>query len=205
MRSGIVKPIEVPVQLMSSRLRVMNSYLVHFPSPKNTSFSTGDMIDIILGMIPKKWTDKMISSKVEPRNLTFKELVDYCSNLEAQENLNADESGSKKRKHKSSSCSSGSNHKNDYPKENKGCDLCKLFGFRNWKTHTVDNCRSKKYYESRIKAGEKSSKNNYHRATKKNKMSKNVRASISAQVKQGVKAVIKKHESGAVDSSSESE
>ena len=95
-----MKPLEVTVQLMASQLRVMNSYLVHFPFPENTSFSTGDMIDIVLGMIPKKWTDKMISSKVEPRNLTFKELVDYCSNLEAQENLNADESGSKKRKHK---------------------------------------------------------------------------------------------------------
>ena len=83
MRSSLVKPLEVPVQLMASRLRVVNSYLVHFPSPENTSFSTGGMIDIVLGIILKKWTDKMISSKVEPRNLTFKELVDYCSNLEA--------------------------------------------------------------------------------------------------------------------------
>ena len=36
-------------------------------------------------------------------------------------------------------------------------------------------------------------------------MGKNMRATISAQVKQGVKAAFKKHESGAADSSSESE
>ena len=205
MRSGLIKPLEVPVQLMASRLRVMNSYLPHFPSPENTSFSTGDMIDIVLGMIPKKWTDKMVSSKIEPRNLSFKELVDYCSNLEAQETLNADEPGHKKKKHKTSNSNSGSKYKNDSPKEKKGCDLCKLFGSRHWNTHTVDNCRSKKYYESQLKQkGDKTTKNNYHRA-KKHKMSKNMRASISAQVKQGVKAAIKKHESGAADSSSESD
>ena len=56
MRSGLVNPLTVPVQLMVSRLRVMNSYLVHFPSTEITSFSTGNMIDIVLGMIPKKWS-----------------------------------------------------------------------------------------------------------------------------------------------------
>ena len=93
MRSGLIKPIEVPVQLMAARLRIMNSYLVHSPCPGNTSFSTGNMINIMLGMIPKKWADKMIEAKVEPRNLTFKELIDHCGNLEYQEALNAEEPG----------------------------------------------------------------------------------------------------------------
>ena len=83
MQSGIIKPIEVPVHCMASRLRMMNIYLVNLPSPENASFSTGNMIDIVLGMILKKWVDKMIDAKVDHRNLTFNELIDHCANLES--------------------------------------------------------------------------------------------------------------------------
>ena len=39
----------------------------------------------------------MVRSKVEPHNLTFKELIDHCANLEAQEQLNTDEPGYQKK------------------------------------------------------------------------------------------------------------
>ena len=45
-------------------------------------FTTGDMIDIILGMLPKCWVDKMVTTKIEPGNLTIKELVDHLENIE---------------------------------------------------------------------------------------------------------------------------
>ena len=61
----------------------MNNYLIHFPSLEKNICSTSDMIDIVLGMISKKWADKMIEAKVEPKNLTFNELIDHCANLES--------------------------------------------------------------------------------------------------------------------------
>ena len=40
-------------------------------------FTTGGMIDIALDMIPKRWIDKMVKSKIEPRNLALRHLVDH--------------------------------------------------------------------------------------------------------------------------------
>ena len=177
----------------------MNSYLVNFPSPDNTSFSTGGMIDIALGMIPK---DKMIESKVEPRNLIFKELIDHCESLENQEGLNANEPRSKRKNHKS-----GSGSKNNHNREKQICDLCKVFkgeNFNAWKTHSTADYKSRKYYASKVNISDNKSKNNYH-CNKKQKFNKNMRASISAQVNTGIKKALKKYESGVTDSSSDSE
>ena len=53
MRSNLYKPPQVPVKMMNAKLKVMNAYLPSFPGPENSPFLTGEMIDIILGMIPK--------------------------------------------------------------------------------------------------------------------------------------------------------
>ena len=172
---------------MTFWLRVMDSYLVHLTSPENTSFSTGDMIDIVLVVIPKKWVDKTIETKVEPRNLTFNELIDHCNNLENQENLNADKPGSKKRKHKSNY-----GIKIIQIKRLKDTTSAKLSKVNSnaWKTHTAANYNSNKYYESKIKGGDGKNYNSYHR-NEKLKFSKTMRATILAQVKNGIRKALK--------------
>ena len=157
MRSNLQKPSKVPVKMMTARLKVMNSYLPSFPSPENTSFSTGEMIDIILSMIPKHWIKMMITAKIEPRSMTVKELVDHLENLEMQDDAGTIPIPKKKREFKSSARkpSNGSNSTN----EEKGCDLCKLFKGANspaWKTHPTAQCKSKGYYERLLqKEGDK--------------------------------------------------
>ena len=76
MGSILVKLENMPVKSMSTRLKVMNSYPPQFLSPNNTPFLTGDVINIILGMMPKQWVDKIVTAKIEPRNLSIKELVE---------------------------------------------------------------------------------------------------------------------------------
>ena len=96
MGSILVKPENVPVKTMSARLKVMNSYPPQFLSPDNTPFLTGDMINIILGMMPKRWVDKMFTAKFEPMNVSIKELVDHLGNLENQDRLHSKKEGQEK-------------------------------------------------------------------------------------------------------------
>ena len=55
-----------------------------FPSSRKYILHTGDIIDIILVMIPKEWVDKMVVAKVEPGNIALKELVNHLNYLENQ-------------------------------------------------------------------------------------------------------------------------
>ena len=52
MFSMLIKPGNVPVNMMMARLKVMNAYLLQFPCPVSTAISTDNMFDIILAMIP---------------------------------------------------------------------------------------------------------------------------------------------------------
>ena len=73
------------MKIMSTRLKVVYSYLMHLPGSDNISFNTGNMIDTSLGMIPKVWVENMMVSIVELRNLSINELVGYPENLENQD------------------------------------------------------------------------------------------------------------------------
>jgi hypothetical protein len=199
--------------MMAARLKVMNAYLPSFPSPENTSFQTGEMIDIILSMVPKEWIEKMITAKIEPRSMTIKELVDHLENLELQDEAGTAAIPKKKKDFKSSArkTNHGSNSTNE-----KGCALCKLFKGANspaWKTHTTEQCKSKGYYSNKLekadfkdyKSGNKrANKGHYNdkRANKRNKQ-QNFKA-MKAEIKKSVRAAIKKRESG-VSSSEDSE
>ena len=76
------------IKMMTARLKVMNAYLSKCPSPENTAFSTGGIVEIIPTMIPRHWVEKRVTAKVEPRNLPIKELVDHLENLENQDLAN---------------------------------------------------------------------------------------------------------------------
>ena len=44
MRIGLLNPKYLSANVMSSRLKILNNYLVSFPSPDNKSFSEGEII-----------------------------------------------------------------------------------------------------------------------------------------------------------------
>ena len=52
-RNGLTKPHIISVKQISSRFLALRSYLSKFPEPDNKAFTTGDMIEIVLCMIPK--------------------------------------------------------------------------------------------------------------------------------------------------------
>ena len=68
--NGLKKPNGVPMQKVTARLKVLNSYLKRFTKPVNTSFSPGKMIDVVIGMIPNSWCKIMAQSKTEPLTRT---------------------------------------------------------------------------------------------------------------------------------------
>ena len=208
MRSNLVRPPQVPVKMMYARLKVMNAYLPSFPGPENSPFLTGEMIDIILAMIPKKWVETMVTAKIEPRNLTIKELVDHLENLELQDESEPEEIPKKKKREFKSGGNGSQRDRKKHPNQaNQTCDLCKLFKGENspaWKTHSTAQCKSKKYYENQLKPGNKRANKGSYSKERSNKRRKNMRASLKAEVKKSVKAAIKKRESG-VSSSDDSE
>jgi hypothetical protein len=209
MRSNLIRPPQVPVKMMYARLKVMNAYLPSFPGPENSPFLTGEMIDIILSMIPKKWVETMVTAKIEPRNLTLKELVDHLENLELQGIDSEPEEIPKKKKREFKGGANGSkrDRNKDTKQAEKTCDLCRLFKGENspaWKSHSTAQCKSKWKYENQLKTGNKRANKGSYSKERSNKRRKNMRASLKAEVKKSVKAAIKKRESG-VSSSDDSE
>ena len=82
MRSGLVKPRSLSVDSMSSRLKIMNNHLQSFPLPDNQSFSQGELIEIVLSMIPSFWLKSMATAGLEPREKTYEELIEHLEKLE---------------------------------------------------------------------------------------------------------------------------
>ena len=68
MRMGLQKPRDISIKQMSSRLRVMNSYLSRFPAPESVSFSTGELIEIVIGMISHNFVTSKVNAGIEPRD-----------------------------------------------------------------------------------------------------------------------------------------
>ena len=83
MRSSLLKPKSLSVDGMSSRLKILNSYLSSFPSPDNTSFSEGEMIEIVLNMLPAVWVNSMTTAGLKPREKSYEDLIEHLQKLEA--------------------------------------------------------------------------------------------------------------------------
>ena len=138
MRSGLTKPRMLSVKQMASRLLVLSSYLSKFPEPGNKVFTTGDMIEMFLCMIPKDWTTCMAKGGIEARNMTYQALIDHLVTLEATDATSSSNKGgssggnSKNTKCKGDKPGKGKpsyTNKNGNPKEggSKECGICKLF------------------------------------------------------------------------------
>ena len=51
MSSGLRKANVVPMKKVAARLNILNSYPKQFLKPENASFSAGEIIGVVLGMI----------------------------------------------------------------------------------------------------------------------------------------------------------
>ena len=67
---------------MISRLKVLDNYLASLPLPDNKLFSQGEMIEIVLSMLPAVWINSMITVSLEPRDKTYKELIEHLEKFE---------------------------------------------------------------------------------------------------------------------------
>ena len=165
MRAGLIKTKYLSVDTMSSRLKILNYYLTSFPSPDNKSFSEGEMIEIVLSMLPAVWINSMTTAGLEPREKSYEDLIEHLEKLESSL---PDEPIPKKLKSKDAhETTTTSILKKDKDKKNKAhfakgarggqtqksCALCKVMkGEDNpaWKTHNTNECRSKEYYKKRM-------------------------------------------------------
>ena len=81
-RNRLKKPSGLPMKKVAARLKVLNSYLKRFPKPENTSLSAGEMIDVVIGMIPSAWCKIMAQARIEPREMEFEKLITHLEMLE---------------------------------------------------------------------------------------------------------------------------
>ena len=81
-RTGLLKPKSLSVDTMSFRFKIINKYLTSFPSPDNKLFSQSEMIEIELCMIPAVWVYSMTTTGLEPREKSYKDLIDHMEKLE---------------------------------------------------------------------------------------------------------------------------
>ena len=164
MRSSLLKPKSLSVDGMSSRLKILNSYLSSFPSPDNTSFSEGEMIEIVLNMLPAVWVNSMTTAGLEPREKSYEDLIEHLEKLESslpEESIprkdkkkdTPAETTSILKKAKVDKSTKVAFGKGAREKSQKACELCKVMkGVDNpaWKTHNTSECRSKEYYKKRM-------------------------------------------------------
>ena len=102
LRHSLRKPVGVTIRACAARLQEINNYLKHFPGPDlNTPLADGDLISILVAMVPSQWRRKMISINFEPLNKTMLEVIEYMEQLEVLESTEKKKDTKKTDKEKS--------------------------------------------------------------------------------------------------------
>ena len=141
----------------------MNNYLRLFPGPdSNVPLGEGDLIDILVRMLPTTWRESMMTANFEPMHHTLLEVVEYFEQLEVIESAKKAREPQKAKKDKSenkeqSKTKPKKNGKKKNPKKKrkreesssdeddskKFCSHCKKNNGPYWTHNTVD-CRIKR-------------------------------------------------------------
>ena len=222
LRHSLRKPVGVTIRACAARLQEINNYLKHFPGPDlNTPLADGDLISILVAMVPSQWRRKMISINFEPLNKTMLEVIEYMEQLEVLESTERKAKDSKKtdkeksenkndksraksskslrkgKKHKKRKRNQDSESSDDDPK--KFCAFCKANDGPHW-THNTQDC-------NRIKALRNSKGYNnksYGHKKKFSNSSKELNALVQAQVRKILKKSKNKKRKSSSGSSSDS-
>ena len=179
MRNGSKNPSGVHMKKVPAWLKVLNSYLKRFPKPENTSFSAGEMIGVIIGMIPSAWCKIMAQAGIESREIDVEKLITHPDMLEKVPLEHKDSEGNQNGKRAHSQNNKGRGNKrskngltsnikvgNNSSHSGKSCDLCKLFKGEDssaWKTQNTKNRKSKNYFKGKVAGDNKSKPNNYNK------------------------------------------
>ena len=159
LRQNLRKPKEVSVRTCATRLQEINNYLSNFPGPDlNTPLAEGEIISILVAMIPSAWHRKMVSINFEPLTKKFIEVIEYLEQLEvldatekkqAQKKSEAENKSKEKSKGKGKSQNKGSKGRNrnrkrkaesdDTDEDSKFCAYCKGKGGK-YQTHNAEDC-----------------------------------------------------------------
>ena len=160
LRQNLRKPKEVSVRACASRLQEINGYLRHFPGPDlNSPLADGEIISILVAMIPSAWRRKMVSINFEPLTKNLMDVIEYLEQLEvleATEKKQSPKNSQSENKTKESSKSRNKSQKGGSRKKNKKrkqrsessesensdkkfCAYCKGTNGRYW-THNTEDC-----------------------------------------------------------------
>ena len=77
MSTGLINSISLSGDIMSSRLNILKYYLTSFYLSDNKSFSEGEMIEIVLSMLPAVWIN------FEYRVKSYEHLIDHLDKIES--------------------------------------------------------------------------------------------------------------------------
>ena len=77
MSTGMINSISLSGDIMSSRLNILKHYLTRFYLSDNKSFSEGEMIEIVLSMLPAVWIN------FEYRVKSYENLIDHLDKIES--------------------------------------------------------------------------------------------------------------------------
>ena len=163
LRNNLRKPMAVSVRSCSAHLTDMNKCLRLFPGPdSNVPSGKGDLINILVCMVPTAWRESMMTANFEPMHHTLLEVVDYFEQLEVVESAKKAREPQKPKKDKSENKdkSKGKSKKigkkknsfkkrkreessSDEDEPKKFCSYCKKNNGPYW-THNTADCRIKK-------------------------------------------------------------
>ena len=79
----LFKPTYLSIDTMSSRLNILNNYLASFPSTDNKPFSKGQMIEIVLSMLPAVWINSMITASLGSRKKSYEGFIEHLEKLKS--------------------------------------------------------------------------------------------------------------------------
>ena len=83
---------------VAARLKALNSYSKCFSRHGHTPFSSGEMINVVISMIPNFYCKIMTQPETEPHGMVFEKLVTCLEVLEVmipEQKKSEDKSGSK--------------------------------------------------------------------------------------------------------------
>ena len=163
LRNNLRKPLAVSIRTCSTRLTEMNNYLRLFPGPdSNVPLGEGDLIDILVRMVPTAWRESMMTANFEPMHHTLLEVVEYFEQLEVIESAkkarepqkakkdkseNKEQSKTKPKKNGKKKTSKKKRKReessSDEDDSKKFCSHCKKNNGPYWTHNTVD-CRIKR-------------------------------------------------------------
>ena len=179
MRNELKDPNGIPMKKVAAKLKVLNLYLKRFLKPGNTSFSAGEMIDVVIGVIPNVWCKIMSQVGTESREMEFDKFITHLEILEETAPEHKDSEGNQDGKRSQSQNDKGRVNKrfkngstsnikarNNSSHNGKSCDRCKLFKGEYspaWRTHNTKDYKSKNYFKGKVARDNKSKANNYNK------------------------------------------